>query len=240
MSSKPGSAGRTVRIGGHYPSAKSARAHTAIGSRTTKGKLLLLPRPNPAHRTRVARWIGPARSGSARRGFRPTVPLDSQERSRSGSTGELIVNHDYDVAVVGYGPSGLVLASALGKAGHSVVVFERWPALYGLPRLTHIDGETARIVQAVGDFDHALRDALPLSSYRYLNGSGELLLELDWSGSSCGQPAHLSIYQPDIEDAIDAHVRASGHVEVDQGWSVVAVRPHDDGVELAARPWTQS
>ncbi|MEU0510154.1 bifunctional 3-(3-hydroxy-phenyl)propionate/3-hydroxycinnamic acid hydroxylase [Amycolatopsis sp. NPDC006125] len=150
------------------------------------------------------------------------------------------MNHDYDVAVVGYGPSGLVLASVLGKAGHSVVVFERWPALYGLPRLTHIDGETARIVQAVGDLDHALRDALPLSSYRYLNGSGELLLELDWSGSSCGHPAHLSIYQPDIEDAIDSHVRASGHVEVNQGWAVVAVRPHDDGVELAARPWTQS
>ncbi|WP_326835127.1 bifunctional 3-(3-hydroxy-phenyl)propionate/3-hydroxycinnamic acid hydroxylase [Amycolatopsis rhabdoformis] len=150
------------------------------------------------------------------------------------------MNHEYDVAIVGYGPSGLVLASALGKAGHSVVVFERWPSLYGLPRLTHIDGETARIVQAVGDLDHALRDALPLSGYRYLNGSGELLLELNWQGSSCGHPAHLSIYQPDIEDAIDTRVRASGRVEVNQGWSVVAVRPHDDGVELAARPWTQS
>src|SRR4051812_17402951 len=98
MSSTPGSAGRTMRIGGHYPSAKSARAHTAIGSRTIKGNLLLLPRPNPANRTRVARWIDPARSGSAHDGFPPTVPLDSQERSRSGPTGELIVNHDYDVA----------------------------------------------------------------------------------------------------------------------------------------------
>lgn len=150
------------------------------------------------------------------------------------------MNHDYDVAIVGYGPSGLVLASALGKVGHSVVVFERWPSLYGLPRLTHIDGETARIVQAVGDLDHALRDAEPISNYRYLNGRGEELLELDWRGSSCGHPAHLSIYQPDIEDAIDAHARASGHVAVDQGWSVVALRPQDDGVEIAARPWTQS
>ena len=54
----------------------------------------------------------------------------------------------YDVAVVGYGPTGLVAASMLGRAGYRVMVIERWPTPYGLPRLTHIDGETARIVQA--------------------------------------------------------------------------------------------
>ncbi|MCY1220281.1 3-(3-hydroxy-phenyl)propionate/3-hydroxycinnamic acid hydroxylase [compost metagenome] len=67
----------------------------------------------------------------------------------------------FDVAIVGYGPTGLVAASLLGKAGYKVVVIERWPTPYGLPRLTHIDGETARIVQASGDVDHAQR-ARPL------------------------------------------------------------------------------
>ena len=57
-------------------------------------------------------------------------------------------NAAYDVAVIGYGPTGLVAASLLGQAGYRVVVVERWPTLYGLPRLTHIDGETARIIQA--------------------------------------------------------------------------------------------
>ena len=57
----------------------------------------------------------------------------------------------YDVAVVGYGPTGLVAASMLGRAGYRVMVIERWPTPYGLPRLTHIDGETARIVQASGE-----------------------------------------------------------------------------------------
>ncbi|MFF2502675.1 bifunctional 3-(3-hydroxy-phenyl)propionate/3-hydroxycinnamic acid hydroxylase [Streptomyces sp. NPDC058067] len=147
---------------------------------------------------------------------------------------------EYDVAIVGYGPSGLVLASALGKAGHRVVVFERWPGLYGLPRLTHIDGETARVIASVGDIRHALRDALPVPDYHYLNGAGELLIELDWRGESCGYPAHISMYQPDVEDAIDRHVRASGNVEVNQGWSVVNVQAGDDHVEVTARPWSQS
>ncbi|GAA3673910.1 bifunctional 3-(3-hydroxy-phenyl)propionate/3-hydroxycinnamic acid hydroxylase [Nocardioides ginsengisoli] len=150
------------------------------------------------------------------------------------------MSNEYDVAIVGYGPSGLVLASALGRAGHKVVVFERWPGLYGLPRLTHIDGETARVIASVGDLDHALRDALPVDHFRFFNAAGELLVELDWRGTSAGHPAHISMYQPDIEEAVDAGARGSGNVEVNQGWSVVGLRPHEDGVELTARPWSQS
>ncbi|WP_138735652.1 bifunctional 3-(3-hydroxy-phenyl)propionate/3-hydroxycinnamic acid hydroxylase MhpA [Modestobacter excelsi] len=150
------------------------------------------------------------------------------------------MNHDFDVAIVGYGPAGLVLASVLGKAGHKVVVFERWPGLYGLPRLTHIDGETARIIQSAGDVQFALRDASPIPNYRYLNGQGELLIELDWRGTSCGYPAHIAMYQPDIEETVDQDVRATGNVEVNQGWAVVNVDPQQDYVELTARPWSRS
>lgn len=149
------------------------------------------------------------------------------------------MNHDYDVAIVGYGPSGLILAATLGKAGHKVVVFERWPGLYGLPRLTHIDGETARIIQGAGDIEHALRDAYPIPNYRYLNGDNELLIELDWRGRSSGHPAHISMFQPDIEDAVDKHVRATGNVEVNQGWAAVSIRQDENGVQVTARPWSK-
>ncbi|NIE62630.1 bifunctional 3-(3-hydroxy-phenyl)propionate/3-hydroxycinnamic acid hydroxylase [Burkholderia sp. Ax-1719] len=139
----------------------------------------------------------------------------------------------YDVAVIGYGPTGLVAASLLGQAGYRVVVVERWPTMYGLPRLTHIDGETARIVQACGDIDQAMRDSLALHTYHYVNAAGELLLELEWKGKQCGYTAHNSIYQPDIEDAIHDRVATLPNVELLRGWEAVFLKQTDDGVTVA-------
>ncbi|WP_175853934.1 bifunctional 3-(3-hydroxy-phenyl)propionate/3-hydroxycinnamic acid hydroxylase [Burkholderia anthina] len=142
-----------------------------------------------------------------------------------------------DVAIVGYGPTGLVAASMLGRAGHHVIVIERWPTPYGLPRLTHIDGETARIVQASADVDHALRNAKAVDTYHYCDANGDLLLELNWTGRACGYPAHISIYQPDIEDAIDARASGFRNVTILRGWEIDTLQQDNDGVTLSAHPW---
>ncbi|NMO00707.1 bifunctional 3-(3-hydroxy-phenyl)propionate/3-hydroxycinnamic acid hydroxylase [Gordonia sp. TBRC 11910] len=146
---------------------------------------------------------------------------------------------DFDVVVVGYGPTGQVLASMLGRAGHRVGVFERWPALYGLPRLTHIDGETARVIAAAGDVGYALRDASPAAAYEWRNGSGDLLIALDWTGAASGYAAHYTMYQPDIEDSIDQRARTYAGVEINQGTGVVALAQFDDHVAVTVRPWSR-
>jgi 3-(3-hydroxy-phenyl)propionate hydroxylase len=145
-------------------------------------------------------------------------------------------DYDFDVVISGYGPTGQAAASLLSRLGHSVCVFERWSGLYGLPRLCTLDGEAARIIQAAGDPDVAFRNSNANKRYELVNEDGDVLIVLDWDlDHVCGFPYRIAMYQPDIEDALDARARELG-AEINQGWQVTSVIESDDGVEVTARP----
>ena len=55
-----------------------------------------------------------------------------------------------EVAVIGAGPIGLMLANLLGIAGVDVVVLERNEGLVGLPRAIAYDVETLRLFAQIG------------------------------------------------------------------------------------------
>ncbi|MET0829386.1 MAG: bifunctional 3-(3-hydroxy-phenyl)propionate/3-hydroxycinnamic acid hydroxylase [Microbacterium sp.] len=142
----------------------------------------------------------------------------------------------YDVAIIGYGPTGMSAAGLLGKAGHRVIVIERWPTLYGLPRLTHIDDQTARTLQEICDIDDAMADASP-TVYEWVNGQDQLLLFIPTQDGNQGYPEHNSIYQPDIEDALDRRLRTFPNVEIRQGWVVTHIEQRADEVVITAAPF---
>jgi len=141
---------------------------------------------------------------------------------------------EYDVVISGYGPTGQAAASLLSRLGHRVAVFERWPTMYGLPRLCSIDGESCRIVQAAGDVDAALSDSTEVRQYKLVDAQGDILLDITWDDERvCGFYDRISMYQPDVEAAIDAAARERG-AEIFQGWEVSKVQPDGDGVLVTA------
>src|SRR5690606_38866265 len=142
-------------------------------------------------------------------------------------------NPDLDVIIVGYGPTGLVLASLLGQMGHKVAVVERWPQLYGKPRLTHIDGETARLISVAADGDHALREAWTTPHYHWVNGKGKLLMDVA-AGNTRRMlwDDHLSVHQPHIEDAIHDRVATLPSVRLYRGYVATHLEQDDHGVRL--------
>ena len=89
----------------------------------------------------------------------------------------------YDVVIVGYGPVGRCSLSSR-RARTSVLVVERQPETYPLPRAVHVDDETARILQSVGAGPADLPDVyLPYEDgYEWRAADGTAILRLPWGG----------------------------------------------------------
>ena len=116
---------------------------------------------------------------------------------------------DHDVALVGYGPTGMTLAALLGQMGHSVVVLERYSGLYNLPRAACFDDHTMRLFQRLGLVDAIKDGVIPQGDYQWVNAAGETLVDLRYSDSAPGGWAAMyMMFQPEIETALDRHDKA--------------------------------
>ncbi|WP_171907377.1 bifunctional 3-(3-hydroxy-phenyl)propionate/3-hydroxycinnamic acid hydroxylase [Burkholderia plantarii] len=142
----------------------------------------------------------------------------------------------YDVAIVGYGPVGQMQAAKLSQLGHEVVVFERFPGLYGMPRAGHIDHEVMRIFQSVGASEEVAADAFPMTKYVWRNADGKTLISFDWDQTSIsGWKSDYLFFQPYMEAALDRSVRSTSKASVYHGWEAIGLIQHEDGVELTVR-----
>jgi 2-polyprenyl-6-methoxyphenol hydroxylase-like FAD-dependent oxidoreductase len=146
---------------------------------------------------------------------------------------ELHADLDADVAIVGYGPVGSALAILLGQLGRTVVVIEKWPEPYPLPRAVHFDHEIGRILQSCG-IGEDLRDIIePADIYEWRNAAGTTLLRFGRVGNSpSGWPLSSMFNQPALEALLDGRAQSLPTVDVRRGVEVAGFDTDDDGVTL--------
>ena len=106
---------------------------------------------------------------------------------------------DCDVAIVGAGPVGLMLANLLGAAGVNVVVLERNDGLVGLPRAIAYDAETLRLFAQIGLFDRIADGLVQAPEVVYLNARGVKLMQITPPRSAYGHSQLGTFYQPHFE-----------------------------------------
>lgn len=148
----------------------------------------------------------------------------------------------HDVAIVGFGPVGQMLALLLGRAGHDVIALERWPDPYPLPRAAHFDHEIARIFQAggVGEEMRAVTDPVP-DHYEWRNAAGEPLVRIDWSGNGpSGWPTANFFSQPELEAVLAKAAESQASVTVRRGCEVMDLQLREGYVQLSTSSGTSS
>ncbi len=128
-----------------------------------------------------------------------------------------------DVAIIGAGPVGLLIALLLGRRGWQVEVLERQATAYGRPRAVHLDHEAARILQNAGIMDDLAPQTEVMDSYLWRNAGGTALLWLDGAPevpTASGWPASTMFHQPDLERLLAEAVSRQPGVRVRMGHDV--------------------
>ena len=141
--------------------------------------------------------------------------------------------HDvYDVAIIGYGPTGATAANLLGQLGLKVVVIERDPDVYSRARAISTDEEVLRVWQSIGLAERLQRDMLPDRPVAFVDADGRPFIDTVIAGRGFGHPAQQFLYQPAVDGVLRDGVARFGNVEVLLEHECLRVANRSDDVEL--------
>ena len=145
-------------------------------------------------------------------------------------------SYDCDVAIVGCGPTGAVLANLLGQLGVRVVVLERDQDVYPVPRATHVDEETLRNFQATGLAGALMPHTALFGRIQVVDGDGRLLVEdrVEEPDSPHGYAGSRFFDQPAFERVLRGGLARYPHVELHLGAEVSRVEDRGDGATVHA------
>src|SRR5271166_2187796 len=145
---------------------------------------------------------------------------------------EVSLPQEVEVAVVGAGPVGLMVANLLGLAGVRVLALERNQGLLGLPRAIAYDAETLRLFAQVGLFDEIAPGLVQDPHVRHVNARNATLMAANFPRGLYGQSSLGTFYQPDFEKALLKGLSRFDSVRVAFGHAVADMEQNGSGVVL--------
>jgi len=143
----------------------------------------------------------------------------------------------FDVAVVGFGPSGAVAAGLLTGEGLRVFVCDKSRTVYDKPRAIAVDHEVLRVFQQLGVIDAVMPHLEPFTPSEYFGVDGTLIKRLTMVAPPypLGYTPSNVFTQPPVEAALRAHVTAQPNAQVALGCEVTSISQDTDGATLQLR-----
>ncbi len=131
----------------------------------------------------------------------------------------------YDVAIVGFGPSGAVAAGLLGAQGLRTFVCDKSREVYDMPRAFALDHEIMRVFQQLGIEEQVLAYAEPFTPSEFYGVDGQLIKRFTTVEPPypLGYVPSLVFTQPPVERVLRAHVQSLPSVEVALGCELISL-----------------
>ena len=141
---------------------------------------------------------------------------------------------DFDVVVVGFGPSGAVATGVLAQAGFKVLAIDRETAIYPKPRAMAVDHEIMRLFDNMGVADQVLPLTAPFPASEHFGAGGQLIRRIDMVPPPypLGYTPTMVFTQPPVEAVLRAHATARPGVTVELGTTLTGIEQDASGVRL--------
>ena len=143
----------------------------------------------------------------------------------------------YDVAIVGFGPSGAVAASLLGQAGLKTWVCDKSDAVYAKPRAIALDHEIMRVFQQIGVAELIQPHVEPFTPSEYFGVDGQLIRRMTMVAPPypLGYTPSMVFTQPPVERILRAHAVGLPSVTVELGVELLSLEQDDKAATLTLR-----
>ena len=140
----------------------------------------------------------------------------------------------YDVAIVGYGPTGVTLANLLVQQGLKVLVVERESGILQLPRAIRFDAECMRVFQTIGISERLQQELEPGPGMKFVDADGNLLITWERPTQKGAQQwsSAYRIHQPDLEAILRQHVEDHPLLTIKLRHEVYKIDEHSNSCEL--------
>ena len=142
----------------------------------------------------------------------------------------------YDVAIVGFGPSGAAAANAAGAFGLRTLVVERDLAIFERQRAIALDDEALRVIHGLGLYDEVTAHMHLGITARFIGLNGKPFMATPAEPTAyTGYSLANFFHQPALEHALRDGLKRYAGVEVRTGWNAEFVEQDADGVKLRLR-----
>ena len=140
----------------------------------------------------------------------------------------------FDVAIVGCGPSGVVLAALLGQAGLSVHLCDRLAAVCEIPRAIALDHEILRVFQQIGVIDEVMPFVEPFTNSEFFGVDGQLIRRMTMVAPPFpqGYTPSMVFTQPAVERVLRERVGRLAGVTMALGVEMSNFSQDAEGVTL--------